>query len=397
MKPISVTHFTATSAMGTGNEAILQALLKKKSGLHPCDFPNTRLDAYIGSIPDINEVVIQSGFEDYDCRNNKLAQLGLEQNGFSDKVRTMSDKYGSTRVAVIIGTSTSGVESLERAYRYRDPETDQLPRWCKVKTTYNFYSVTDFVKQYFQLRGLSYTIATACSSSNKVFAAAYRMMAAGLCDAALVGGVDTLCLNTLFGFDSLQLLSNQPCRPCDANRNGISLGEAVGFALLEWPDKVDEGSDIDLVGYGESSDAYHMSSPPPDGSGARLSMESALVSAHLQAKDIDYINLHGTGSQLNDVTEDLAISNLFGDYMACTATKGYTGHTLAAAGITESVISFLSIQQGFVPATVNTTVCDPILKANIALDMEQKSIRHVLTNSFGFGGNNCTLIFKNTQ
>jgi 3-oxoacyl-[acyl-carrier-protein] synthase-1 len=223
------------------------------------------------------------------------------------------------------------------------------------------------------------------------------MMAAGLCDAALVGGVDTLCLNTLFGFNSLQLLSDQPCRPCDINRNGISLGEAAGFALLEWKDKADEGSGISMVGYGESSDAYHMSSPSPDGGGARLSMQAAMETAQLAAKDIDYINLHGTGSQINDVTEDQAITSLFDEGMACTATKGYTGHTLAAAGITESIISFLSLQEGFVPATVNTSTCDPALKMKVVLDNESKSIRRVLTNSFGFGGNNCSLIFENTR
>ena len=397
MKPISVTHFTATNAMGVGNEAISQSLLNKQTGLRPCDFPNTKLNTYTGSVPEINDVVIHSGFEKYDCRNNKLVQLTLEQDDFKSKVDAFIGKYGAKRIAVILGTSTSGVESLEHAYRHRDPETDALPRWYNVKTTYNFYSVTDFVKQYFQLQGPSYTIATACSSSNKVFAAAYRMMKAGLCDAALVGGVDTLCLNTLHGFNSLQLMSKQVCRPNDENRDGISLGEGAGFALLEWQESASSNSDISLVGYGESSDAYHMSSPSPDGSGARLSMQGALEAAQLQAMDIDYINLHGTGSQINDETEDKAITSVFGEGMLCTATKGYTGHTLAGAGITESAISFLSLQQGFIPATVNTLQSDPSFNIKVALDYEKKSIRRVLTNSFGFGGNNCSLIFERTK
>lgn len=394
MKPVSILHFTATNALGIGNQAILDSLLEKRTGLTPCDFPNTELNTYVGAVPEISQVKIREGFDDYNCRNNKLAQLAVEQDGFPIKVQTLIEKYGPTRIAVILGTSTSGVESLEQAYRHRDPETDRLPRWYKVKTTYNFYSVTDFIKQYFSLRGPSQTIATACSSSNKVFAAAYRMMVAGLCDAALVGGVDTLCLNTLYGFNSLQLLSAQPCRPCDAQRDGINLGEAAGFALLEWQENADEGSGIAMIGYGESSDAYHMSSPPPDGSGARLSMQAALTSAALKAGDIDYINLHGTGSQINDVTEDQAITALFEEGMTCTATKGYTGHSLAGAGITESTISFLSLQHGFIPGTVNTASCDPALNIKVTLEVEHQPVQRVLTNSFGFGGNNCSLIFE---
>ena len=397
MKPISISHFTATNAMGIGIEEISQSLLNKKTGLRPCDFPNTNLNTFTGTVPAINDVVMRPGFEEYECRNNKLVQLALEQDNFQNKVDGFIAKYGAKRIAVILGTSTSGVESLEHAYRHRDPETDALPRWYNVKTTYNFYSVTDFVKKYFKLKGPSYTIATACSSSNKVFAAAYRMMKSGLCDAALIGGVDTLCLNTLHGFNSLQLISEQVCRPNDENRDGISLGEGAGFALLEWQDQASETSDINLVGYGESSDAYHMSSPPPDGSGARLSMQLALDAANLKSNDIDYINLHGTGSQINDSTEDKAITSLFGEGMLCTATKGYTGHTLAGAGITESVISFLSMQKSFVPATVNTINCDPSFNIKVALDVEQKQIRRVLTNSFGFGGNNCSLIFESTK
>lgn len=394
MRPIRVSHFTGANAIGVGLDEINTSLQNVRTGLHPCDFPNAKLNAYIGSVMAVDDINIWPGFKEYNCRNNRLAQLGLLQDGFIERVNTTIEKYGKTRVAVVIGTSTSGVESLEQAYRDRDPISGKLPNHYRVKTTFNFYSVTDFVKYCFKLRGPSHTIATACSSSNKVFAAAYRLMAAGLCDAAIVGGVDSLCLNTLYGFNSLQLLSESPCKPCDQNRSGISLGEAAGFALLEWADCADNGHGIEMIGYGESSDAFHMSSPPPDGNGARLAMDSALKMARLAPEQVDYINLHGTGSQINDITENKAVVEVFGTDMLCTATKGYTGHTLAAAGITESIISFLSMLNGYVPATANTQVCDPELIGRINLETRRQKVTHVLSNSFGFGGNNCSLLFK---
>ncbi|MGH8441289.1 MAG: beta-ketoacyl synthase N-terminal-like domain-containing protein, partial [Nevskiaceae bacterium] len=228
----------------------------------------------------------------------------------------------------------------------------------------------------------------ACSSSAKVFASASRAMRAGLCDAAVVGGVDSLCLTTLYGFNALQLVSADICRPADAQRNGISIGEAAGFAILE-PGAADG---VALLGYGESSDAHHMSAPHPQGEGAAAAMRGALRSAGLQPQQVDYINLHGTATPANDAAEDQAVHAVFGDAVPCSSTKGWTGHTLGAAAITEAVIALLCVEHGLMPRSLNTRQRDPALRSGILLQQRQARVDRVLSNSFGFGGSNCSLL-----
>jgi 3-oxoacyl-[acyl-carrier-protein] synthase-1 len=261
----------------------------------------------------------------------------------------------------------------------------------RYRHTQNLFSVSDFVRRHLELAGPVASISTACSSSAKVFAAASRVIASGLCDAVVVGGVDSLCLMTLYGFGSLGLLSDRPCRPCDVDRNGLSIGEAAGFMLLERPGR--RKTDIALLGYGESSDAYHMSTPQPEGKGAALAMEQALGRAGLKAVDIDYVNLHGTGTPANDLAEDGAVCRIFGTRTPCSSTKGATGHTLGAAGIMEAVLSALCLRHDFVPGTVNTTTLDPRLQGQVIMKRMYCPLRRVISNSFGFGGNNCSLIF----
>ena len=234
------------------------------------------------------------------------------------------------------------------------------------------------------------SVSTACSSSAKVFASAYRHIKAGLCDAAVVGGADSLCFSTLYGFSSLGLVSDRPCRPWDAGRSGMNIGEGAGFALLE---KKDGGvAGVALLGYGESSDAYHMSSPHPEGAGAATAMKSALAMAGVTADAIDYINLHGTGTRANDASEDRAIMKVFGGGTPCSATKGWTGHTLGAAGITEILFALGSIERGFIPGTLNSERLDPALSAGVLLRNRVAPVSCVLSNSFGFGGSNCSLV-----
>jgi 3-oxoacyl-[acyl-carrier-protein] synthase-1 len=212
-------------------------------------------------------------------------------------------------------------------------------------------------------------------------------------DAAVVGGVDTLCLTTLYGFHSLQLTSRLPCRPFDVARDGISIGEAAAFVLLERPPPRPEAEAIMLLGTGESSDAYHMSSPHPEGRGARASIQQALKAASLAPGDIDYINLHGTATVSNDNAEDLAITSVFGTRTACSSTKGATGHALGAAGALEAVICALAIKEGFMPGGLRNTVVDPKLGLNYLRENRAGGVDRVLSNSFGFGGANCSLIF----
>jgi len=263
--------------------------------------------------------------------------------------------------------------------------------------TVNTYSLGDFVGRYLGLAGPSFVVSSACSSTAKVFGNAARMIAAGACDAAVVGGADSLCLTTLYGFRSLELTSRRPCRPFDRERDGISLGEGAGFALLEKPHAGASADAPILLGVGESSDAYHMSAPHPEGAGAKLAMQRALASARLDAADIDYINLHGTATPSNDAAEDTAVVELFGRKTPASSTKGATGHLLGAAGITEAIISMLALRHGLLPGSAHTRSVDPALKSNYVLETREARVRRVLTNSFGFGGSNCSLVIGDAR
>lgn len=393
MKPLLLAHFTVTSCLGTGLQPTLDALLQARQALKPCDFETVDLATFIGEVEGVNDVKMRDSMAEYDCRNNRLAQLGLEQDGFSDAVNAAAVKYGHDRIGVFLGTSTSGILEAELAFRHRDKSTGALSEDFIYNKTQNTYSVTDFTRHYFKLAGPAAVVSSACSSSAKVFSVARRMIEAGLIDAAIVGGVDTLCLTTLYGFNSLGLLSAQACRPYDIARDGISIGEAAAFALLERPSVDIDNSAVLLLGIGESSDAYHMSSPHPDGLGAKMAMQQALQSAHLASTDIDYINLHGTATPSNDAAEAKAVTAVFTQAVPCSSSKGATGHTLGAAGAVEAVICALALQHGFIPGGLNTKEVDAELKLDYRFENQQIALKHVMSNSFGFGGTNCSMIF----
>jgi 3-oxoacyl-[acyl-carrier-protein] synthase I len=393
LKPLRLSHYTATSCVGHGLAATLAALRHQRGGLRPCDFDSADLAAYIGEVAGVDAVRLPHHLAEFDCRNNRLALLGLQQDGFADAVRAASAQYGAQRVGVFLGTSTSGILQTELAYRRRDAATGALPADFIYRTTHNAYSVCDFTRRYFGLSGPAFAVSSACSSSAKVFSSARRMLAAGLIDAAVVGGVDSLCLTTLYGFSSLELTSSEACRPFDAQRNGISIGEAAAFALIEHLPEKPATDAVLLLGVGESSDAYHMSSPHPDGLGARMAMQDALTMAGLTPADIGYINLHGTATQTNDAAEAKAVNGLFGNRTPCSSTKGATGHTLGAAGAVEAVICALALRHGLIPAGLNTQQRDPALDVDYVLSNREQRLQQVLSNSFGFGGTNCSLIF----
>jgi 3-oxoacyl-[acyl-carrier-protein] synthase-1 len=392
VSPLILTHFTSVNALGIGVAAILDALRDGRSGLTPCTFENVALKTWCGTVREADSHPIGGSLADYDGRNNRLAAQALTTDGFDEQVARARSRYGAARIGVFIGTSTSGILETEHAYQARDPVTGRLPTGFHLRETHNLFATTDFVRRSLGLAGPAATVSTACSSSAKVFASAWRMIELGLCDAAVVGGVDSLCRNTLYGFASLELVAPEPCRPCAADRNGISIGEAAGFALLERPAQADAHSGVALLGFGESSDAYHMSSPHPEGDGAVLAMQRALASAGLAPDAIDYINMHGTASLVNDAMEDRAITRVFGTDTPASSTKGWTGHTLGAAGITEAVISALCIQHGFMPGNLNTRTLDPSLTGNLLLANREQRVQRVLSNSFGFGGSNASLV-----
>ena len=386
--PLPVTAFTGVNCLGSGVAAWQRALAGNRSGLAPCAFEDVRLPTWIGEVPGLDAARLDGRLADFDCRNNRLAELGLAGDGFVDAVEAARRRHGPQRIAVVMGTSTSGVLSTERAYQRRDPFTGALPPDFRYLGTQNNYSLAAFVRARLELRGPSQVISTACSSSAKVFGAAARMIDAGLVDAAVVGGVDSLCLTTLYGFNALELLSAEAARPFDVDRSGISIGEGAGFALLERG----RDSDVALAGWGESCDAHHMSTPHPEGLGAKLALARALAHAGLVPGDIGYVNTHGTASRTNDVAEGLAIAAVLGAEVPCSGTKGATGHLLGAAGITEAIVTLLALRHGLLPGTANTRRVDGAAGCRVLLEPERATPRYAVSNSFGFGGNNCALV-----
>jgi 3-oxoacyl-[acyl-carrier-protein] synthase-1 len=388
MRPLPISAATATSCLGRGLDAHRAALAAGASGLAPCRFETAALDTWVGEIAGVDETRLPAPLRAFDCRNNRAAELGLAQDGFEEAVHAAVARHGARRIGVFLGTSTAGILQTELAYRRRDAASGALPADFDYRRTHNAFSVAEYVRERLGLEGPCVALSTACSSSAKAFASAARGIEAGLIDAAVVGGVDTLCLTTLYGFGSLDLLSPAPCRPYDAERDGISIGEAAAFFLLER----DADAEIALLGAGESSDAWHMSAPHPEGRGARVAMEAALRGAGVEPDAIDYVNLHGTGTQSNDAAEDRAVSALFGERVPCNSTKAMTGHALGAAGALEAAVALLAVREGFVPPGVNTRRIDPALRARYELTGGARRIDRVLSNSFGFGGSNCSLV-----
>lgn len=389
MSIFQLSAYTVTTALGRGLESHWCALNAEKSGLRRCDLEGVDLETWIGRVEDLEGVTLPAALSDFDCRNNRLAHMALGEDDFQLRVAEARTHYGADRVGVFIGTSTSGIEESERTYLQRDQATGTLPAEFRYHTTQATYSVAAYVRRLLRLNGPAHVTSTACSSSAKVFATARRFISAGLCDAAVIGGVDSLCKMTLYGFNSLELISAERCRPADEQRNGINIGEGAGFVLLE---RAQSENAISLLGYGESSDAFHMSTPHPEGIGAALAIDGALKDAQLQPGEIDYINLHGTATQANDLCEDRAVSRIFGNTVPCSSTKGFTGHTLGAAGIVEAIFSAIAVERGIVFRSLNTQSVDNRISSRISLATTPTKINRVLSNSFGFGGSNACLI-----
>ncbi len=392
MNHLRLSHFSIVTSIGAGLAATLSSLRAGTSGLRPCRFETVDLPTWVGEVEGLNDVRLPNAFGAFDCRNNRLAEMVLGQDGFEDAVASAVARHGARRIGLFLGTSTSGILHAELAYRARDPATGMLPAAFDYERTQNIGSLAAYLRERLGIAGPSFVVSCACASTAKTFGSAARTIKAGLCDAAIVGGADSLCLTTLYGFHALALNSSRPCRPFDAARDGISIGEAGGFALLEKPRSNAYRSDILLLGVGESNDAYHMSAPHPEGIGARLAMERAITAAELAPTDIDYINLHGTATRVGDSAEDLAVSALFGSSTPCSSTKGHTGHALGAAGIVEAIISALAIREGMLPGSPHTEAVDPSFRVRYQLGTESARIDTVLSNSFGFGGSNCSLI-----
>lgn len=370
--------------------ALRESIDNQRSGLIANDFVDVDIDTWIGKVAGLEDIKLGA----WQSRNNALAWLGLQQGQLIPRIEELKSRFGAARIGVVMGSSTSSIDRTESAYKHLDEHGNITTEFLQPQV-HNPGAPSAFVAQQTGLTGPAITINTACSSSAKVFASAARWLQAGVIDAALVGGVDTLCGSVLYGFHSLQLVSANPCAPFDQSRDGINLGEAAGYAILVRDNDVQnlETTGVALVGYGESSDAHHMSHPHPQGLGARMAMQQALLKADLEPEQIDYINLHGTASLVNDRIEGALIAEMFPATTRVSSTKGYTGHTLGAAGITEALIAVDALQRGVLPGNLNLRKLDDQLDINIGAENINKACDYVMTNSFGFGGNNSSLAF----
>jgi len=375
------------SALGNESTQIRHTLTsgRCKNMLPDTQILNTNTSTVIGRVTDTLPKIPES-LSAYATRNNQLVLSALLQ--IQPQVKQAIETYGAERVAVIVGTSTSGISDGESAYQYK-LANGQFPSGYHYNKQ-ELGNTAEFIAEYFALSGPCYTVSTACSSSGRVFISAKRMLKAGLVDAVIVGGADSICQLTLNGFNSLEALSNQLCKPFSADRNGINIGESAAFMLLSCEESE---SKIALLGAGDSSDAHHISAPHPDGNGAEQAMRLALADANLQPEDIGYINAHGTATTLNDSMESKAIYRIFGNTVPVSSTKPLTGHTLGAASATEAAIAWHILQYQL---PLPQQGCD-----NKAQDIEIQLVENqtflndqaILSNSFAFGGNNISLIF----
>lgn len=384
-KPLAITGYALLNALGASRDAVVAALLAGRTGLQPALIPlpfETATGAVTGALPELPAALAPW--------STKVARMAAHLvAGIEPALAKARARWPAERMAVLMGTSTAGAEATEQAYKTY-VEEGALPADYDFRRQHTYGAVLHVVGQLAGARGPAWMVSTACTSSAKPFASAQRLIAAGIIDAAIVGGIDTLCAMTLQGFHSLGALDARPCRPFSTGRAGISIGEGGALVLVER-----DGDARALVeGVGESSDAYHISAPHPEGRGATDAMTRALAQAGLAPGDVDHVNAHGTGTRLNDAVEAKAIAALFGTEVPVVSTKGYTGHTLGAAGATEVALALLAIEEGFVPASLGAEDKDPAIALNIPTATTPGRYRRVLSNSFAFGGNNVSVIVR---
>lgn len=382
------------SVLGDTQEEILKRLLHEVPStlnegpklLNERKFGVRNVEVPLANIPD--------ELSSYRCRNNALALTAFKQ--VEEHVRTLLESKGDFRMGVVMGTSTSGMLSTEQALAFRK-ESGHFPQDFDY-AQHEMNGLADFIAAYSGIAGPAYTISTACSSSAKVFASARALLEMEVCDAVVVGGSDSLCEFVLNGFASLEVLSAEVSNPMSRNRNGINLGEGACVFIMEHsPDGVQ------LRGVGESCDAHHMSSPEPDGYGAQSAMQKALKNAEMDPDEIQYLNLHGTGTRLNDEMEARAVQNTFPSVPFCSSTKPSFGHCLGAAGSIEAGICWMMLNSETNPEkqiALPPHYWDEKADENFpALDLVHpgQSISaqgevNLMSSSFGFGGNNFSLI-----
>lgn len=329
----------------------------------------------------------------YQSRNNQLATLAYQQ--IAEDVAAARQQYGAARIAVIIGTSTSGIAEGERAMQHYMAQQG-YPQGYHYQMQ-EMLAPANFVARLADVSGPCYAISTACSSSARALISARTLLLADLADAVIVGGVDSLCQLTFNGFAALESVSTAHCQPFSMQRDGINIGEGAALFLMQ-----KHGSGIALLGCGASSDAHHMSAPQPEGLGAINAITQACQQAAITPAQLDYINLHGTATALNDSMESHALATLALTKVAASSSKSMTGHTLGAAGAIEAALCWLTLSdyntgQHLVPHCWDGQA-DPALPALSLVSIgQQQAVSYCLSNSFAFGGNNVALILGKTR
>lgn len=388
MLRIPITDYSVCNALGRTREEVLAALEREESGLAPCSYP-LPFSTFTGAI-DGRFDALPEHIGAWDSRALRLAYHLLQS--MESSWRALMQKWAPERVAVLIGTSTAGIDNTEQAYA-KMIEGGELPEDYDIWKHHAYGAVLDLLCEVTGAQGPAWVVSTACTSSAKTLASAARLMEADLIDAAIVGGVDTLCDMTLQGFHALSALSTERTRPFSSERKGINIGEGGALMLLER----DGAAQAYLRGIGESSDAYHIAAPHPEGAGAQLAMTRALESASLPANAIDFINAHGTGTRLNDAMESRAIADTFPHHPPVFSTKGWTGHALGGAGANEIALSLLSLHHGILPPSLGADPVDSELGVRVVAQQERGNYRHALSNSFAFGGNNISVLLERAE
>ena len=385
---IVITGAGIISAIGVGKDETLRSLIARKSGIGRLRHLQTaHSDLPCGEV----------NMSDEELRN----ALGLPADRIVPRttllgiiaVREAMEEAGvkgSDRAALISGTTVGGMDVTERHYLQGGDQSLFRLHDCG--------SCTDEIADFFGGFGLVTTISTACSSAANSIMLGAELIKSGRCDVVVAGGAECLTRYHLNGFNSLKILDSEPCRPFDATRNGLNLGEGAGFVVLESEEHALKRGAVPLGildGYGNACDAFHQTASSDDGEGAFLAMSKALNMSGWKPSDIDYVNAHGTATPNNDASESRAMIRLFGDKVPpVSSTKAFTGHTTSAAGSIEAVICLLAIRHGFIPANLNWK--EPFVGGIIpeTEGREGVTLNHVLCNSFGFGGNDSSLLIS---
>jgi 3-oxoacyl-[acyl-carrier-protein] synthase-1 len=383
LAPQPITGFSICNSIGSNRREVTQSLYDGRAGLgpSPIELPfDTVVGAVSTKLPDLPRPL-----EAWATRSTRIAKLLLDE--LDAELARMRERWRSDRIAVLLGTSTGGADATENAYRHYLSE-GALPADYDIFRQHTFGAILYVVRELAGATGPSWMASTACTSSAKPLATARRLIDADVIDAAIVGGIDTLCSMTLHGFRSLDALSKGECRPFAADRDGLNIGEGGAFLLVER-----RGEPVALLeGVGESSDAYHISAPHPEGLGARLAMQRALDDAGRPAASVGHVNAHGTGTRLNDVSEGAAIQSIFGREVPIVSTKSYTGHMLGAAGAAEAAMAIVTLAEGWIPASLRAEPIDEKIEIAVNTTRLERRVDRVLSNSFAFGGNNVSVL-----